>query len=142
MIEVYSVDQVLEKTLTAKKDLPVYNGYPPGIVKRIGTVKAGNPAGIVFSYIAADPTKGRDQLWWMFYPASSAGSYYYMPHDADAFDLDALRQQGVISVEEQQQQEQDKNKEWYEKVLDKVLPVVVTIGLGAAVIKGLLSRKS
>lgn len=142
--ELYDVSQVLEKTLIAAQDLPVFDSYPTKNYqpKQIGIVKKGQPAGIVYSWVNADPANNRANLWWIFYPGSSTGSYYAMPHNAGYYDISALRQQGVITVVEQQEQEDEANKAWYEKVLDKALPVVLVAVLGGAFIRGLVSRKT
>lgn len=147
MSDLYSAADVLEKTLIANKDLPVYDGYPTKTFSpsQIGIVKKGFPAGIVYSWIDADPTRNRSTLYWMFYPVGVGGANYFMPHHKDDFDVSALRQQGVISVKEQEEEkkkkEEDANKEWYEKVMDRVVPIGAGVVIAAAVIKGLLSRK-
>ncbi len=143
MGDLYDAGQVLEKTLIAAKDLPIYSSYPtlsnPTPLKT-GLVKSGNPAGTVYSYIDADPTQKRDTLWWVFYPVGS-GNYYYMPHHKGDFDVSTLNQQGVISVEDQIKQQQEDNKPWYQQITDKVLPIALIAILGGAVIRGVLSKK-
>lgn len=139
----YDPQQVVDKTLTAIKDLPVYDTYPrTGVVpKQIGTVKAGNPAGIVYSYLNPDATQGRNELWWMFYPVGS-GPYYFMPHHVGDFDVSALNQQGVISVQDQITQQQEADKPWYMQIVDKIIPIGLTAIVGVAIIKGVLSKKT
>lgn len=147
MADLYSAADVLEKTLIANKDLAVYDGFPTKAYtpNRIGTTKKGYPAGIVYSWIDADPSNNRSTLWWMFYPASAGGANYFIPHSAGNFDVSALRQQGVISVKEQEEEKKEKeeneNKEWYERVLDRVLPIGAGVVIAAAIVKGLFSRK-
>lgn len=140
--DLYDVGQVLEKTLYANRDLPVFDGYPTATYtpKQVGVVKAGNPAGIVYSWVDADPSNRRDNIWWVFYPATANGSYYMMPHGVGFYDVSTLREQGVITVDEQKEQEEEANKEWYEKIVDKALPWVVGAVLGAALIRGAISR--
>lgn len=143
MPDIYDVSQVVDKTLTALKELPVYDGYPSTgyTPKQIGVVRGGYPAGIVYSWINADPAQNRGTIWWMFYPATEYGNYYFIPHNKGWFDIAALREQGVITVEEEQEQEETKNREWYEKVLDRVLPVAAVALLGAAAIRGFFSSR-
>lgn len=135
---IYSAADVVDKTLVSAKVLPYYDGVPRGTYqpKQIGTFPAGVVVGTVYSWVDADPAQNRPQLWWMFYPGSS-GSYYYMPHSSGSFDLNALAQQGVLSEEQKNAQDET----WYEKVLNKVLPIVALSVIGAAVIRGYLSRK-
>lgn len=135
---IYDAADIVDKTLVAEKELPYYNGVPDGAYMpvKLGTFPAGSVVGTVYSFIDADPAKNRPQLWWMFYPGSS-GSYYYMPHDAGHFDLDALAQQGVLSEEQKQTQ----NATWYEKILSQVLPIVAISVLGAAFIRGYFTSR-
>jgi hypothetical protein len=139
----YDPAKILEKTLVAARDMKVYL-HPPDKYNKgeeLGIVKKGDPVGIVYSWLAPDPIKNRSVLWWMFYPASAYSKYYYAPHDEDDFDLSALRQQGVISVgeqiEEDKKKEEEENKEWYEKLFDKALPAVIGVVLGIAAIRAL-----
>lgn len=145
--DLYDVSKIIDKTLVADKDLPVFDSVPTKANKpmQIGIVLKGNPAGIVYSYINADPANNRPNVWWMFYPATTNGPYYYMPHNAGDFNVSAIRQQGVISVQEQveedKRKEEDANKEWYEKIMDRVIPVGATVIIAAAIIKGIFSHK-
>jgi len=140
MPESYSVADVMEKTLIAKKDVPVYK-WPYDDEKPIGMVKAGQPVGIVKSYQGPDPANKQSVLYWAFYPASFNGSTYYARHYSDAFSLSSLRQQGVISVEEKKEQEDLANLPWYEKLNKKYGTTVVLVVLRAAAVKGLFTRK-
>lgn len=140
--DMYSVAEVIDKTLVAAKDVPVYD-YPGSSGKVIGTTKKGYPVGVVYAWIQETPQEG-GKVWWMFWPASNYDNYFYAVHDKDAFDVDALRQQGVLNVQERKEAENDKNKEWYERLaeitLKAIVPVALVIGLGGPAIKGLLSR--
>lgn len=141
----YDVGDILGKTLVAAKDLPVYD-FPDTPRKVVGTIKKGNPVGIVYSWLNVDPAKGRTTIWWQFSPATNYSNYYYAPHESEAFDLSSLQAQGVLTIEEKKAKADYENMEWYEKVihqvLTKVVPVVLVIGLGGPLIKGLVSRKS
>ena len=142
-LDLYDVRDVVDKTLTAKIDIPVCDSYPTTgyTPKQIGIVRAGFPAGIVFSWINADPGEGRSTLWWMFYPATTYGDYYFIPHNKGWFDVANLREQGVITIEEEREQEEESNKPWYEKLSDKLLPIIVITVLGAAAIRGYFSNR-
>ena len=138
--KLYDPSTVIDKTLVAAKDLKVYQFPPDKTLPAVeaGIVKAGNPVGIVYGFLNPDPARNRSTLWWMFWPASGLSNVYYAPHNENDFDLSALRQQGVISVKEQIEEEKKKkeneNKEWYEKLFDKAVPLIVTVVLGAAAI--------
>lgn len=136
---IYSAADIVDKTLVAAINLPYYDGVPSGtyMPRQLGTFPAGSVVGKVYSYIDADPTQNRPQLWWMFYPGNLSDNYYYMPHDAGFFDKNALAQQGVLTEEQKNQAPAT----WYEKVLQQVLPVVVITILGAAMIRGYYSNR-
>lgn len=144
-MDLYNAGDIIDKTLIALKRLPVYSDVPrrgsnPPIV---GYTTAGKPIGVVYSFIEADPTQNRAALWWMFWPGSTyGGKYFYIPHNAGDFDVDALKQQGVLTLEEQREKEEEENKEWYEKIVDRIIPIGVGVILATAVIRGVLSRKS
>lgn len=140
----YSADEIVDKTLFTKKSLPYYDSVPSkyNTATVIGTIGAGLAAGQVYSYIDADPYENRDTLWWMFYPGGLSGNYYYMPHRQGDFDMAKLEAQGVLSEEQKRIAEADANKKWYEKLFDKALPAVVIAIVGAAAVRGYLSRKN
>lgn len=140
--DLYDIGQIIDKTLIAYREVPVYDSPPDTshVPKKIATVLAGNPVGVVYSYLGIDPSKNRPVVWLQFAPDVAWGHWYYTPFDGSLFDLSAFQQQGVLSVVEQAAQDAEDNKEWYEKVLDKVLPIAVIAILGSAAIRGYLSR--
>jgi hypothetical protein len=140
MADIYDVSQLVGKTLFARSDVPVYDGVPDayGWPVQTGTIRAGAPVGVVYSWVDADPTENRPTLWWMF---QNAGGYYYAPHARGYYDLEKLRDQGVLTDEEIAALEESKNKEWWEKALGMVIPAAVIAVLGASAIRGYLSRK-
>lgn len=44
----------------------------------LGTYNPGDPIGIVVSFLSADPTQGRNELWWSF--QDDNGNAFYVPH--------------------------------------------------------------
>lgn len=132
---IYDVGQIVDKTLFARTSIPVYDFAPGyGTVKQLGTISPGQKVGKVYSYIDADISKGRYNLWWMFYPASTNGQYYFAEMLPGAFDLDALKAQGALTDKEIADKKNEANKEWYEKLADKILPAITGIVIGAVVI--------
>lgn len=100
----FPASQLLDRTLIARVPVQVYSGSSLG-VNPIATVNAGNPIGVIYSYVGGQP--GSD-LYWMFLRPD--GSAYYVRHQSNIFNVSLLQQQGVLSVEqeiEQQQQQQD-----------------------------------
>lgn len=131
----YDPGDLLDKVLQTSRALPVYDSYPPYSYKQVGTLPAGTLTGTIYSWISADPTKGRDTIWWMF--NGSSGNYYYMPHHPGDFDVDVLGEQGVQSTEQKNTPE----PEWYQKILSQVLPIIVIAVIGAAAVKGYFSSR-
>lgn len=143
MPDLYDAAQLLDKTLIAAAEVNIYDGVPRAgyMPTKIGTVKPGDPVGIVYSYLNADLAQNRPQLWWMFQPASNWSKPYYAPHAGGLYDVGALRQQGVLSLTEQAKKDAAANEPWYEKILGQVLPVVAITFIGVAFIRGYMSRK-
>lgn len=137
---VYNVEDIMDKTLFAKAKVPIYDNVPPAQKKLVGYALPGNPVGVVYSYLAADPTRGRNNLWWMFYPASNYSHNYYAEQIGGYYDVSQLKAQGVLSIEEQIQKEEEENLPWYEKLITKYGPWILGAGIAAAAVKGILSR--
>lgn len=142
---VYDADAIRDKTLIAAKDVTIYNGIPYTSYnpKTIGIVKAGNPIGVVYSYVDADVSNNRQTLWWVLWPGSAyGGQYFYVPHHKGDFSVDALKQQGVLSVAEQIAKDEEANKPWYQQIADRIIPIGAGVVIAAAVIRGVLSKKN
>ncbi len=137
IIDGYSMNQIVDKTLYAKSDMYVYghaeNGTPP-----IYGVKAGDPIGVVYSWLDANPTYGRTGIWFMFYPPGGTLKYYYAPYVQGWYNVSALQEQGALTeveiIAEQKEKEEAANKTWYEVLADKLIPVITWVALGAAAI--------
>jgi hypothetical protein len=133
--DTFSVDQIVGKTLIANRNTSVYDA-PYDSANVIATITAGNPVGVVYSYLEPDPADGRTQLFWMFQDAS--GGYYYVPHAVGQFNISSLVQQGVLT---DQQIAQSQEPEW-QQLLQQYLPWIiggaVIIALGSAAIKKVL----
>jgi hypothetical protein len=116
---VYSAEQIVGKTLIAKRIVDVWNRVPdiPGATKIAG-VKAGMPVGVVYSWVQNSQDKS---YWWQFKNAN--GTFYYVQHAPGYFDIDALRQQGALSTLEQielEKKKEEENRPWYEKLGENV----------------------
>lgn len=138
--DLYSAADILEQTLIAKTDVPVYYSVPrdgDGALPN-AVVKSGNPVGVVYSWIGPDPQGlGIANLWWMFYGPN--GTYYYAEHIPGRYDVSALKQQGILTAEQEAAAAAaaaaDASKSWYEKLFDDVKPVLYT---GIAVFAGIM----
>jgi hypothetical protein len=138
MEEVFDATDIIEKSLKAVQRVPVYKIANYG--EPFAYVDPGNVVGVVRSYIAADPAQGRANLWWWFYPASNYSQGYWAEHKIGYYSLSNLRAQGVLSLEQKQEEEDLANLPWYERLIKQYGIYVVVALLGAAAIRGYLSR--
>lgn len=137
MGEIYNAGDVVDKTLMAATRVPVYK-FPGDSQKPYGYVSAGQPVGIVYSYLEPNPAQDRTTLWWVF-----SGMYdqrYYAPHKGGLYDVSALRQQGVVSVEEKIEDKELANLPWYEQLVRKYGPWIIGAALAGTALRGYLSR--
>lgn len=139
--DVYDIEDIIGKTLYPRYTVDVYNNTPSNGGKKIGSVKSGNPAGVVYSWVTDKNTKA---LWWQF---SDGKTFYYIEHAVGRFDVKSLKQQGVLTteqkIEEQKKKEEEDSKPWYQS-LGEGLNSTAKTGLwilgGAIVISSLLRR--
>jgi hypothetical protein len=105
----YSAADIVDKSLIAKRAVPVFKLPEAKMSNRIGVVNKGNSVGIVYSYIQKP-----DGLYWMFKP--KFGTTYYAKHIPGDFDVSNLRTQGVISQEEKAENERREELSWWERL--------------------------
>jgi hypothetical protein len=99
----YSADQIVSKTLIAKKPVPVYDlPFYDKLSKQIAVIKPGNTIGVVFSWVGGTPGK---PLNWEF--KGNAGKMYYVAHVPGYFDVQSLRDQGVQTTAEIKQEQNE-----------------------------------
>jgi len=110
----FSADQIVGKSLIAKKTVTVYDlpFYAPG-AKVITQVRPGQTLGVVFSYVGGTPGK---PLNWEF--KGNAGKMYYVPHVTGYFDVNALRDQGAQTSAEIKQQQEEEQMSTGDKLTD------------------------
>lgn len=113
----YSANDIIGKTLYAAKDIEVKSGAFDNS-EVIQVIQKGTMIGIVYSYLL--PTSGRSSLYWMFQP--TYGAPFYVEHKKGRFDLEALEDQGVMSLEEIAELNNPKS------TIDKILNTVLKLG--------------
>jgi len=135
---------IIGKTLVAATRVPIYDQANDD-AQPAGYISAGQPVGVVYSYLSPDPSKNRSVLWWMFEPlpdGSDIGNdqgYYFAPHNAAYYNFQALSDAGVLTVAQATALKNGTAPSTAEKLLDKYLPWViggiVAVGLGKAFIQ-------
>lgn len=100
--KIYSLADLIGKTFFADVDVDVYTNKPVQYdLDPVGVVKAGQPIGVLYSWV----TDSDGTILFMFEGANSnyantLGSYFVKNNAAD-FDVQAFKQQGVLSIDEQ-----------------------------------------
>ena len=101
---VFNAQDIVGKTLIARRNIPLYRAGD--YKKPFAQVKSGAPVGTVYSWIGPNTATG-GKLYWQFY--DNTGNTYYAEHRSGAFNVQALKEQGVLTTLEQVQQEQAAN---------------------------------
>lgn len=118
----YSVNDIIDKTLIAKKKVEVYDS-PNLNRQKLYDVQPSGTVGVVYSWVNKNGS-----IWWQLYPGNK-----FVIHDANSFSLQALQDQGVVSTREQLEAEAEKNKPWYEKIAKSASKIIITLGVIAGV---------
>jgi hypothetical protein len=128
----FSAEQIVGKTLTASKKVSVYSD-PTDTEQPFGYVNAGQPIGVVYSWLDANAASGRSGLWWAFIN-SNTNSWYYTPHVAGNFSVSDLKAQGAITVQDATDKAAYDAMPWYEQMISKYgkwLVIVPVVGIVA-----------
>lgn len=125
----YSADQIIGKTLYAKKPTPVYNlpSFYPNAQKKI-VIKPGQIIGTVYSYVGGQPGQ---PLNWMYKGKVGLNEVtYYTEHEPDNVDKGLLQDQGVKTTKEIQEEKEEANKSTGDKLIDTLKSVLKYAGIG------------
>ena len=130
----YSVDQIIDKTLIAKKPIKVYRrAYDDAEVVQI--IQPGQTVGVVYSYLL--PGEGRSSFMWTFDDAN--GKPYYTKHDVGLYDVKALRDAGAITVAEETALAAEANMSTADKIF-RYLKYVAILGAGTFIVIALINK--
>jgi hypothetical protein len=102
----FAISQLLDKTLIARVPVPVYSN--PYTQTQIATVSTGSPIGTIYSYVGG---VAGAPLYWMFLRPD--GSAYYIEHFSNRFNVSLLQQQGVLTVEQEIEQQQEQQNDLF-----------------------------
>lgn len=127
----YSINDVVGLTLVARKEIPIKRAaFDQAEV--VNSIPAGQNVGIVYSYLT--PRAGRSKIYWMFY--DQAGVAYYTAHEVGFYDLEALREQGLLTIQEKDLIQD--YPEWYQagsELISSAGSLLLKVGLGILAIK-------
>ena len=128
----YSVDQIIGKTLYAKKKTPVYN-LPSfySNAKKVTTIQPGQIIGTVYSYVGGSPDQ---PLNWMYKTKVGLQEVtYYTQHEDNNVDKNALVDQGTKTTQEIEREKAEANKSTTEKLLDYLKKYALYAGVAYGV---------
>jgi len=138
----YSAAEIVGKGLTAKKAVNMYT-TANDTAKPVGVFQPKTYIGVVYSWLAPDPSKGRAHLYWQF--INSKNLTYYVRHDSTAFDVGNLKAQGTKSEDEKTKEAAEaaakEKKGAIAFYIEKYAPWAVGTVLAAIAIKETLRSK-
>jgi hypothetical protein len=132
----FRADQVIGKTLIGIEPVKIVR-IPNDAAPAVFTTATGQPIGTVQTYLA--PSANRSNLYWGF--IDSNGRPYYAEHRPGRFDFEALKGQGLKTLEERKQEQEEKAKPLSQKIMDTVTKFVF-IGAAAYLLGKLIGGKS
>jgi hypothetical protein len=95
----YNAADILDKTLVAKKTTSIVR-IADDQAQSVYEATPGTTIGTVYSYLL--PNENRDTLYWQFYDQNNKA--YYVKHKPGQFDIKTIASQGVLTLEEKQEQ--------------------------------------
>ena len=123
----YNANDVIGKTLIANIPVNVY--AEASNINLLYTVRPGNTVGVVYSWVNKNGV-----IWWQLEPGNK-----FVSHAIGKFNLQVLEDQGLLTTEEKQEAEEDKNKTWFQKFLEgtskKVLTGAALLAVGYIIFK-------
>ncbi len=97
----YSAADIIDKTLFAATRVPIKR-QPWDSAPVVSYAAPGQKIGVVYTYQGIRP--GRSVLYWGFIDGNNI--MYYTEHREGYYNLQSLRGQGLLTLEEKQQQEE------------------------------------
>lgn len=118
--------EFIDKTLYAKKNVPIILNPLGEDKKQIAIAQAGNPIGVVYSWLGGQSGK---PLYFMFYSPAPQNKPYYVEYKPGAFNYEMLREQGLQTTQEIQKEKEEAAKGTGEKALDFVKKYALWAGI-------------
>lgn len=131
----FNADQIIDKTLIAKVNIPIYR-YAEDGAPVVYTVKPGASVGVVYSYLL--PKENRTNLFWQFQDQN--GKFYYTEHKQGIYDISALQQQGALTSAQVQQAAANAQLTTTDKIF-KLVQKYLLIGAGVYLLNSIIKKK-
>lgn len=131
----FNAGDVIGKTLIAKKNIPLVR-QPADDAQVIYTVSPSQSVGNVDTFLL--PNENRSSLFWSFKDAN--GRNYYAKHAVGNFDVKELQQQGLLTLQEQQEQAIEASLSTGDKIF-RLIKNIALIGAGAYLLKQVIQKK-
>ena len=138
MADTYDLSDLVDKTIIASGNVPVYE-HANDHASPSGVVPAGQPVGVLYSWLDPNPTYDRAELWFMFWPDNRADPYY-SKWGGGLYNIASLQAQGLLTDAQKKAAADLANAPWYEQLITKYGPWVVGTVVVVAVVKGYFSR--
>jgi len=144
--KLYNIGDLIDKTLYASNDIDIYTNKPVKYgLQPVGKVHAGNPVGVLYSWVTDDD----GTILFQFMGANSnyantLGSYF-TKYDATDYDVEALKQQGILSIDEQLAAEAEEKRKANLTLADRaeeILKYGILAFVGVALVKAFLNKTS
>jgi len=133
----YDISDMIGNTIYATIPMAVYihaddSASPDHIVP------AGQPIGVLYSWLNPSASYDRQELWFMYWPDDMDQPYYtkYGP----GYNFPALAAQGVQTTQQKADAAALAAKPWYEQAIIKYGPYILGTALIGVAIKAYLSR--
>lgn len=126
MSSIYSLSDIIGKTLIGKTNVPVYRAADVPNGQPFGFVQSGQPVGVVDSWLSPGKS-GRVNLWFQYLDEN--GRAYYSEMKPGLYDVRALQQQGVLTIKEKIEVEQIKNQTAPEFIKSNLMKIIYFAGL-------------
>lgn len=142
-----NISQLYDKNIFARKATNIRSLPSVELGKILRTVKAGDRIGMVQSHVNGYKNSYSEKdgaIWLQLYPVKgeNSGKPAYTKLFPDMLDWASLEEQGAMTVEQQKEAEEEKNKSNFDKIMDNVKGAGKWILLGWVTIKVLDNKKS
>jgi hypothetical protein len=131
----FNAGDVIGKTLIAKSNIPLVR-QPADDAQVIYTVSPGQSVGVVDTFLL--PNENRSSLYWSFKDANNKN--YFAKHAVGIYDVKELQQQGLLTLQEQQEAAIEASLSTGDKIF-RLIKNIALIGAGVYILKQVIQKK-